>query len=218
MRSRPHSQSPRVVMPGACLSAAPVTPTPLCGMPPAADAPAGRSTSAGYANRRVRRRLVDRMAAPFPCPAAEPCGSAPECRCSSVTLHRTGTGSASHNGAHYADVDPFRRTPAWPPVQNVRLAHSPHILNLRPPGRALTECLLSTRQQATGTGLIGDPDGIGSPAAAPPVSPRVVTPDAFGSQHSPASVPPTPQSGTPTTSSRPSASRYSADKRLHVHG
>jgi hypothetical protein len=63
-----------------------------------------RSTSTGYACRRVRRRLIDRMAAPFPCPAAEPCGSAPECRCSSATLHRTGTGSASHNGAHYATL------------------------------------------------------------------------------------------------------------------
>ena len=31
------------------------------------------------------------------------------------------------------DVDPFRRTPAWHPAQNVRLAHSPHILNLQPP-------------------------------------------------------------------------------------
>jgi len=31
------------------------------------------------------------------------------------------------------DVDPFRRTPAWPPGRKVRLAHSPHFSAFRPP-------------------------------------------------------------------------------------
>ena len=51
------------------------------------------------------------------------------------------------------DVDPFRRTPAWPPVQNVRLRLSPHILNLQPPyglGQKVF-CPLGSRSRVRGS-------------------------------------------------------------------
>jgi len=67
------------------------------------------------------------------------------------------------------DVDPFRRTPAWPPAQNVRLAHSPHILNLRPPFGLKQNGVLFPRQQATGPGLVGGADALGDASAAPPL-------------------------------------------------
>ncbi len=53
------------------------------------------------------------------------------------------------------DVDPFRRTPAWPPAQNVRLAHSPHILNLQPPyglGQKVF-CPLGSRPRVRGSSV-----------------------------------------------------------------
>jgi hypothetical protein len=60
---------------------------------------------------------------------------------------------------HGCDVDPLRRTPAWPTARKVRLAHSPHFPGFRPPFGLEQNVILFPRQQATGPGLVGDPNG-----------------------------------------------------------
>ncbi len=74
------------------------------------------------------------------------------------------------------DVDPFRRTPAWPPAQNVRLAHSPHILNLRPPFglKQNVFCSLGSRPRDRGSSV--KLNGVGCANAAPPLPPPVGRP------------------------------------------
>jgi len=151
---RPHYQTPRLITMAAKRGAA-IAPSALCGMPPpAADAPAGRSCSTpslrsprglrSSANPDVAGKA---NAAPNPWPAAEPCGSAPECR-QTLAVNQASSMSPTRQLMQAAiddaddglpppdqhrimdplcDVDPFRRTPAWLPGRKVRLAHSPHV-------------------------------------------------------------------------------------------
>jgi hypothetical protein len=69
------------------------------------------------------------------------------------------------------DVDPFRRTPAWPPARKERLAHSPHFPDFRPPFGLKQNGVLFPRQQPTGSGLMGEADALGDANAAPPLPP-----------------------------------------------
>ena len=69
------------------------------------------------------------------------------------------------------DVDPFRRTPAWPPAQNVRLAHSPHILNLQPPFGLGQNVFCPLGSRPRGRGSLVESDVVGCANAAPPLPP-----------------------------------------------
>jgi hypothetical protein len=51
------------------------------------------------------------------------------------------------------NVEPFQRTPAWPPALRIRLVHSPHAPGLRPPYGLGQKFFLSTRQHPSGAGL-----------------------------------------------------------------
>lgn len=59
------------------------------------------------------------------------------------------------------NVDPFRRTPAWPPARKVRLRLSPHFPGFRPPFGLKQNGVLFPRQQATGAGLMGGVNALG---------------------------------------------------------
>lgn len=93
--------------------------------------------------------------------SAKPCVAAPESGAHDACADR----ATSHNAALCVrSVEdsltrcPFRRTPAWPPLENVRLRLSPHIFEFRPPFGLQQKVFCSLGAALGASDMVGDVD------------------------------------------------------------